>query len=272
MAKLIRWVVALVVLFLLVILIYGHRPSEGLLAGEGAEAALPRVNWSFEGVTGTFDPAARQRGYQVYEEVCSKCHSLSLLHYGDLGPDGPGGGIGYSEDAVRAFAAQKQVTDGPNDAGEMFQRPGRPADRFVAPFSNEKAARAALNGALPPDLSLIVKARDGGATYLYALLTGYKDQPPAGITLGDGLAYNEYFLPNHQIAMPQPLAGDEVNYADGTKATQQQEAADVATFLAWAAEPTLEQRKRTGIKVLIFLVVMTLVLYAAKRKIWSDVH
>jgi ubiquinol-cytochrome c reductase cytochrome c1 subunit len=229
------------------------------------EMTLPSLRWSFDGPFGTFDRAAAQRGFQVYNEICSRCHAMNLLRYGDLA------GIGYSEDEIKAFAAQKQVTDGPNDQGEMFQRPGRPSDRLVAPFANEQAARAALNGALPIDLSLAIKARAGGADYVYALIAeGYKD-PPAGFKLGDAMQYNAYFT-GHQIAMPPPLAGNDVTYADGTQATVQREAADVATFLAWAAEPTMEERKRTGAKVLIFLLVLAGVLYAAKRKIWAELH
>ncbi|HEX7968412.1 MAG TPA: cytochrome c1 [Stellaceae bacterium] len=230
----------------------------------------PPQPWSFAGPFGTIDRAAAQRGFQVYEEVCSKCHSMNFLHYRDLGPGGPGGGLGYTEDEVKAFAAQHQVTDGPNDQGEMFQRPGRPSDKFVAPFPNEQAARAALNGALPPDLSLIVKARADGPDYVFSLLNGYSDPPP-GFKLGDGMYYNKYF-PGHQIAMPPPLAGNDVTYADGTKPELPQEAYDVVTFLTWASEPTMEERKYTGAKVLIFLLAMTGVLYGAKRKIWSDVH
>jgi ubiquinol-cytochrome c reductase cytochrome c1 subunit len=228
------------------------------------DAEAPKQHWSFDGPFGTYDRAAAQRGLEVYEEVCSRCHALKLLYYRDLT------GIGYTEDEVKAIASTKQVEDGPNDQGEMFKRPGRPSDRFVAPFPNEQAARAALNGALPPDLSLITKAREGGADYVAAALTGYKDVPP-GVKLADGMSYNEYF-PGHQIAMPPPLAGEDVQYADGTKPTVEQEAKDVATFLAWAAEPTLEERHRTGAKVLIFLLAMTGVLYAAKRQVWADVH
>lgn len=225
---------------------------------------LPTQQWSFSGPFGTFDRAAAQRGLQVYEQVCSHCHSMNLLHYGDLT------GLGYTEDQAKAIAAQHQVTDGPNDQGEMYQRPARLSDTFVAPFPNEKAARAALNGALPPDLSLIIKARAGGPNYVYAILNGYKEPPP-GFKLNANMQYNEYF-PGHQIAMPPPLAGNDVTYADGTKATLPQEAHDVATFLTWASEPTMEERKRTGAKVIIFLAVMTIALYGAKRRIWADVH
>ncbi|MGO8918069.1 MAG: cytochrome c1 [Stellaceae bacterium] len=233
-------------------------------AGAQEEAPIPKQSWSFDGPFGTYDRAAAQRGFEVYEEVCSHCHAMNLLHYRDLA------GIGYSEDEIKAIAAGQQVTDGPNDKGEMFQRPGRPSDKFVAPFPNEQAARAALNGALPPDLSLIIKAREGGANYLDALLQGYKNPPP-GITMGDNMQYDESF-PGHQIAMPPPLAGNDVPYADGTKPTLTQEAHDVATFLTWASEPTMEQRKFTGAKVLIFLLVMTGVLYGAKRQIWAELH
>lgn len=225
---------------------------------------LPSEEWSFAGPFGTFDRAALQRGFQIYSEVCSNCHSMSLLHYRDLAA------LGYSEDEIKAFAAQKQVTDGPNDQGEMYKRPGRPSDAFVPPFANEQAARAANNGALPPDLSLIVKAREGHEDYVYAILTGFKD-PPAGMKMQDGMNYNEYF-PGHQIAMPPPLSDGSVTYADGTKATLPQEAHDVASFLTWASHPNMEERKRTGAKVILFLLVMTGALYAAKRKVWADLH
>ncbi len=230
----------------------------------------PHQQWSFDGPFGTFDRAAVQRGFQVYSEICSNCHSLNLLHYGDLGPNGPGGGIGYTEEEVKAIASTKQVTDGPNDQGEMFKRPGRASDKFVAPFANEQAARAANNGALPPDLSVMAKALSGHADEIYGILTGYKEPPP-NFKMGEGMQYNEYF-PGHQIAMPPPLTDNSVTYADGTKATLAQEAHDVATFLTWASEPTMEDRKRTGAKVIIFLLVMTGALYGAKRRIWADVH
>jgi ubiquinol-cytochrome c reductase cytochrome c1 subunit len=226
--------------------------------------SLPRQSWSFDGPFGTFDRAALQRGLQVYSEVCSNCHSMNLLAYHDLS------GIGYSENEIKAIAAQKQVTDGPNDQGDMFQRPGRPSDHFVPPFPNDQANRAAHNGALPPDLSVITYAREGGPDYVYDLLTGFTNPPP-GVTLRDNMNYDPYF-PGHQIAMPPPLSGDDVTYADGTKATAQQEAHDVVTFLAWAADPHTEDRKRTGAKVVIFLLGMTGILYAAKRKIWADLH
>ena len=226
---------------------------------------LPARNWSFTGMFGTFDRGSQQRGLQVYLEVCASCHSLRLLAYRNLA------GIGFSEDQIKAIAAEAEVTDGPNEEGEMFDRPARPSDRFASPFPNDNAARASNNGALPPDLSLMVKARKGGADYLHALLTGYKEEPPAGFTLGDGMNYNTYFA-GHQIAMAPPIADDAVEYADGTKATAKQIATDISTFLAWTAEPELEERKRLGIKVLLFLIVLTAMLYAVKRQIWKDLH
>jgi cytochrome c1 len=179
--------------------------------------------------------------------------------------------LGYGEKAIQAIAAEHEVTDGPDEEGEMFERPARPSDRFVAPFPNPEAARAANNGALPPDLSLMTKARAGGPDYLFALLTGYEEEPPEGVEFVEGMYYNPYF-PGRQIAMPPPLFDDAVEYADGTPATVEQMARDVVTFLSWAAEPEMEERKRLGIKVILFLVVLTGLFYAVKRKVWSDVH
>ncbi len=177
--------------------------------------------------------------------------------------------LGLSEEQVAAIAAQVQVTDGPNDEGQMFERDGRPADRFRRPFPNQQAARAANNGAYPVDLSVIAKARKGGADYLFALLTGYADPPP-GVTLGDGMNYNRYF-PGHQIAMAAPLNPDQVEFADGTPATVENMARDVVTFLQWAAEPELEERRAMGIKIILFLTVLGGLVYAVKRRIWADV-
>ncbi len=224
----------------------------------------PHQVWSFEGVFGTYDRAALQRGFQVYKEVCAACHAVKHLAFRDLAE------IGYSEDQVKGIAAQVQVTDGPNDSGEMFQRPGRPSDPIPGPFANDQAARAANNGALPPDLSLITKAREGGADYVYAIMTGFKDAP-AAMKMNPNMNYNEYFT-GHQIAMPPPLSPDQVKFADGTPATVPQMAHDVVTFLSWAAEPTLEQRHRIGFKVILFLIIATGVFYAAKRKVWSRIH
>jgi len=208
--------------------------------------------------------AAQQRGFLVYLEICSNCHSMRQLSYRNLLE------LGLSEDQVRDIAASVQITDGPNDLGEMFERPGRLSDHFRRPFPNDQAARAANNNALPPDLSVIVKAREGGANYIRALLTGYED-PPEGFTLGDGLNYNRYF-PGHQIGMPKVINEDQVEYADGTKATEDQMARDVATFLAWAAEPELEQRRAMGVRIILFLLVLSGLTYAVKRKVWAGAH
>ncbi|MCC7049789.1 MAG: cytochrome c1 [Alphaproteobacteria bacterium] len=224
----------------------------------------PHRHWSFSGMFGTYDRAALQRGFQVYKEVCAACHVMRFLYYRDLAA------LGFNEDEIKAIAAGYEVTDGPNDQGEMFKRPGRPADRFVPPFATDNAARAANNGALPPDLSLITKAREHGADYVHALLTGYKD-PPAGFALTEGMNYNEYF-PGHQIAMAPPLNEGGVTFADNTKSSVDQMAHDIATFLTWAAEPEMEARKEMGIKAILFLVVLSGLLYAVKRKVWKGVH
>jgi ubiquinol-cytochrome c reductase cytochrome c1 subunit len=234
------------------------------LAWAAGETPLPRQEWSFDGVFGTYDRASLQRGFQVYKEVCSACHPVTHLSFRDLTQ------IGYTEDQVKAIAAGYQITDGPNDEGQMFQRPGRPSDPIPGPFPNDQAARVANNGALPPDQSLIVKARPGGPNYVYAILTGYKEAPP-GFKLQEGMNYNEFF-PGHQIAMPPPLSDNAVTFADGTPATVPQMAHDVTSFLTWAAEPNLDDRHRTGFKVILFLIVGAGVFYTAKRKIWAPLH
>ena len=233
-------------------------------ASAADEAKLPEEHWSFDGVFGTYDRAALQRGFQVYKEVCSACHAVKELYYRDLAA------LGFSDEEVKALAAQAQVTDGPNDQGEMFQRPGRPSDPIARPFLNDNAARAANNGALPPDLALITKAREGGPDYVFALLTGYAPAP-ADVKLGPNMNYNLYF-PGHQIAMPPPLNDGAVTFADNTPSTVKQMAHDVTNFLSWAAEPSLEQRHRTGVKVMAFLLVCAGLFYAVKRKVWADVH
>lgn len=226
--------------------------------------ALPEQEWSWQGPFGTFDRAQLQRGLQVYTQVCATCHSLKLLAYRDLGA------LGYGEDEIKAYAVNYEVEDGPNDQGEMYTRSALPSDRFVPPFPNEKAARAANNGAFPPDLSLMTKARKNGADHVYAMLTGY-DEAPEGVVLMEGMNYHHYF-PGNQIAMPQPLYGGDVEYADGTEPTLEQEAKDVSAFLAWAAEPELEERKSMGIKVLLFLAVLFGMVVAVKKAVWRDVH
>lgn len=228
--------------------------------------------WSFTGFFGSFDQAQLKRGFEVYKQVCASCHSVNLMSYRNLQD------IGFTEDEVSAIAAEVQVTDGPDDTGEMFERPGKPSDPFKAPFANEQAARASNNGALPPDLSLVAKSRAGagflgyeGADYIYSLMTGYEETPPEGVTLGEGMSYNSAFR-GGQIAMPPPLADGGVTYADGTEATLDQQAKDIAAFLTWTAEGNLEERHRTGIKAILFLVIFTLLAYAVKRRVWANVH
>jgi len=229
------------------------------------DVKAPRsVTWSHGGPFGTYDRAALQRGFQVYAEVCAACHGLRLIAFRNLTE------IGLTEDEVKVIAADYTVEDGPDEEGEMFERDAKPSDYFPSPFPNDNAARAANGGALPPDLSLIVKARAGGENYIYSLLTGYGDAPD-DVAMGEGMSYNPYFS-GHQIAMAAPLDDDLVEYADGTPATVEQMAKDVTSFMAWAAEPTMEARKRMGIKVILFLLVLTGLLYAVKRKVWADVH
>jgi ubiquinol-cytochrome c reductase cytochrome c1 subunit len=230
----------------------------------------PHKHWHFQGPFGTYDRAAAQRGFQVYKEVCAACHSLSLLAYRNLME------LGLSENAVKAIAADVQIPD-LSDDGQPIERPGRLSDRFKKPFPNELAAAAANGGKAPPDLSVIVKAREGGADYIHALLVGYvpfDKLTPAqiketGVTKDDN--YNTYF-PGHRIAMPPPLADGKVTYVDGTKATLDQQASDVTEFLAWASEPHMEDRKRTGVRVILFLLALAGLMYAVKRQVWSDKH
>jgi len=238
-------------------------PVAGAVAQENTPAP-PSRHWSFDGAFGTFDRASLQRGFQVYKEVCSNCHSMKLMSYRNLE------GIGLDAAQVRAIAASVQVPGGTDDNGAAVERNALPSDAFRSPFPNDKAARAANNGALPPDQSDLEKAREGGANYIDAILTGYKDAP-AGVTVPDGSYYNEYF-PGHAIHMPPPLSDDQVTYADGTKATVAQMSHDVTTFLTYASHPEMEQRKRLGVKIVLFLAGMVGLTYAVKRKVWADVH
>ena len=224
---------------------------------------LPHEQWTFQGPFGVFDRAQLQRGFQVYKEVCSTCHALVYLTYKDLLA------LGFSEAEVKAIAAQYTTKDGPNDQGEYYDRPATISDRFFEPYPNEQAARAANNGALPVDQSLIIKARAGGPDYVYALLTGYTN-PPVDFKLPEGRYYNTYF-PGHAISMPPPLTEGQVTYSDGTKATVSQMSKDVTAFLSWAADPYMEKRKRMGIKTVIFLGVFTALLYVVMRRIWRRV-
>lgn len=250
-----------------IVLLVGTLAIGGLsTSASAAEEAPepPHQEWSFDGITGTFDKGAKQRGFQIYREVCAACHSMNRLSYRNLED------LGYNEAQIKAIAAEAMIQDGPNDEGDMFQRPGRPADRFASPYMNEQAARYANNGALPPDLSLIVKARHHGADYIHALLVGYKEAP-AGFEMNSGMYYNEYFA-GHQIAMAPPLLEGQIAFADGTEATVDQMAHDVSTFLAWASEPSQDDRKKMGLKVVLFLCFLSFLLYKVKKKIWKDVE
>ncbi|MBS7811343.1 cytochrome c1 [Roseococcus pinisoli] len=234
------------------------------LAAEGHGPQIPDAGFSFARLFGTYDRAAAQRGFQVYKEVCSNCHSMRQMYYRNLTE------LGLSADQVRNIAASFQITDGPNDEGAMFERAGRVSDHFRRPFPNDNAARSANGGALPPDLSVITKARENGANYLYALLTGYRDAP-AGVTVMEGMHYNEYF-PGHQIAMGPPLSDGQVDFGAGVPNTVEAMARDVTTFMAWASEPELETRRAMGVKILIFLSILGVLAYLTKRRIWADAH
>jgi ubiquinol-cytochrome c reductase cytochrome b/c1 subunit len=268
---------------------YVLMPSSALAQGEHDTPQPPRNKWSFAGAFGRFDQGQLQRGFKVYKEVCENCHGLALLSFRNLADPG---GPGFTPAQAAAIAAEYKIQDGPNDQGEMFERDGRTADRFPPPttWKNEQQARQLYNGTVPPDMSVLAKARsyergfpwflidalpffqyqEHGVDYIVALLKGYKD-PPAGFQLAAGGNYNEYF-PSHSIAMPPPLTDGRVEYTDGSPATIDQYAKDVAAFLMWAAEPHLEARKRIGFQVMIFLLVLTGLMYFTKKKVWADVH
>jgi cytochrome c1 len=256
-----------------------------------AEESYPRQNWTFGGVSGRFDPAQLQRGFQVYKEVCAACHSIKRVDFRNLAEPG---GPAFPEASVKALAETYKVQDGPDDKGQMVERPARLSDPIPGPFKNDAEARVANNGALPPDLSLIPRARgnenvapfyiqpflmirdvvnsyqEGGADYIYAVLTGYTD-PPADVALGDGMSYNKAF-PGHQIAMPPPLSDGIVSYQDGSPQTVDQYSRDVIAFLSWTADPRLDERKRMGLGVVIYLLITTVLVYFAKKRVWSRMH
>jgi ubiquinol-cytochrome c reductase cytochrome b/c1 subunit len=250
------------------------------------EFVPPSQKWSFAGPLGKYDRGSLQRGLKVYKEVCSACHSLNYIAFRNLADPG---GPGYSAAQAAAFASDYKIKDGPNDQGEMFERPGRAADYFPAPFPNDQAARAANAGGLPPDLSLITKARsyergfpqfifdfftqfqEQGPNYVDAILQGFEDKPPAGVTIPEGTYYNKYF-PGHAIKMPKPLSDGQVTFDDGSPATVAQYAHDVTTFLMWAAEPHMEERKRIGMQVFVFLILFAFLMYFTKRKVWANAH
>ena len=266
--------------------------SAAVAQEEGHSAAEPthfpihkpvEMDWSFAGPFGTYDKAQLQRGLKVYKEVCSACHSMNLVAFRTLGD------LGYSEAQVKAFAAEYTVQDGPNDDGEMFERPGLPSDHFPSPFPNEQAAASANGGAAPPDFSLIAKARgvergfptflfdiftgyaENGPDYIHSLLTGYDEEPPAGMEIAEGTHYNPYFIGGKSLAMAKPISDDQVTYDDGSPQTVDQYSRDVSAFLMWAAEPHMEDRKKTGLRVVIFLLLFAGLVYATKRKVWAGV-
>ncbi len=234
------------------------------MAAGGEQKHNKQQHWHFDGMFGRVDEQAAQRGFQVYKEVCSACHGLKRVAFRNLTE------IGFSTAEVKALAAGYQIKDGPNDEGDMFDRAGIPSDYFPSPYANDNAAKAAQNGAVPPDLSLIVKARPDGANYLFSLLTGY-ETAPAEVHLASGQHYNPYF-PGHVLSMPAPLSDGQIEYSDGTKASVEQMAKDVTVFLQWAAEPEMQERKQMGLKVLLFLAVFTAFAYIAKRNIWRKLH
>ena len=259
--------------------------SIAIQAASAQEAeAPPLLKWSFAGPFGLYDTAQLQRGFKIYREVCATCHGIKLLAFRNLADPG---GPDFTVAQATAVAASFQVTDGPNDQGQMFQRPGKVSDNFPPPFPNDQAARAALGGSLPPDMSVLAKARgnergfpwfildafwtyqEAGPNYIYAILNGYTD-PPKGFALPPGAQYNKYF-PGHAIGMPKPLSDGQVEYTDGAPMTVDQYGRDIAAFLMWAAEPTLDARKRLGFQVMIFLIVFTGLLYFTKKRVWHAV-
>ena len=238
-----------------------------LQVGAAEKVEFLKTDWSFKGLTGKFDRGSLQRGYQVYTEVCSSCHSMKYVSYRNLSEPG---GPEFTENQVKAIAANFEVMDGPNSDGEMFTRPAKLSDKFVMPYENVKAAQAANGGAYPTDMSVLAKARSGGVDYIYSLLLGYED-PPSGVVLDDGVYYNKYMYGNN-IKMAEPLSDDLVEYSDGTIASKEQMAKDVTTFLMWAAEPHLEARHKMGFKAILYLIILTILVYFSMKKIWSRVE
>jgi ubiquinol-cytochrome c reductase cytochrome c1 subunit len=262
------------------------------LAQEAHNAAEPthfpihkptEESWSFAGPFGTYDKGQLQRGLKIYKEVCSACHSMNLVSFRTLEH------LGYSEAQVKALAAEYTIQDGPNNDGEMYERPGIPSDHFPSPFPNDIAAAAANGGAAPPDMSLLAKARgvergfptfifdiftqyaENGPDYIHSLLTGYGEEPPEGMQIPEGTYYNPYFISAKSLAMPPPLSDDQITYDDGTPQTVDQYSRDISAFLMWTAEPHLEERKKTGFSVMVFLLLFGGLVYLTKRKVWNDV-
>ena len=225
---------------------------------------LKKQDWTFEGIFGMYDDLSLQRGLQVYQEVCSVCHSMKRLRFRELKS------LGFTDDQIKNYAKTFEILDGPNELGEIFTRPGEPSDTFVSPYKNKEEAKAAFNGIYPPDLSLLTKAMKNGPDYIYSLLTGYED-PPKDFELTDGLYYNPYH-DGKVIAMPPPLYDDAIEYIDGTNASLHQLSYDIVNFLNWAAEPELEKRKSMGVKVILFLIVLTALLYVTMKETWSRIE
>lgn len=236
----------------------GYQPT---VQAAGEIPPLMTRDWSFDGIFGSYDDASKQRGLQVFNEICAACHKLEHIHFRNLTD------LGYTEEEVEAFAEQFFVTDGPDEFGDMFERPALPKDKWPSPYRNDAEA-AMIHGKTPPDMSLIAKARVGGPDYLYSLLLGYDEDK--GLELDPGNYWNEFF-PGNIIAMPPQLYPDMVVYADGTAATPEQMAYDVSNFLMWTAEPKLEERKQLGIGFMLFCTVMALVFYGMMRRVWADV-
>jgi len=250
------------------IMVVGLSAAVSAPANAAGDAKHPaEMNWQFDGLFGTYDRNALRRGFQVYKEVCASCHSLNQIAFRNLSQEG---GPEFSEAEVKAIAKEYLVEDGPDDYGDMFERDALPRDKFPSPYPNENAARAANGGAYPPDLSLITKARGGGADYIHALLNGY-EEAPEGVEMRAGLYYNPY-MAGGKIAMPVPLLEELVEYSDGTEATVEQMSMDVTHFLNWTAEPELEERKRMGFMVLIYLTIFAGLMFFSMRKIWADLH
>ena len=251
--------------FFILLTLFIFNISQSFAAGGNQD--LLKQDWSFNSFFGKFDRASLQRGYQIYTEVCASCHSMKYVSYRNLSEKG---GPEFSEEQAKAIASNFEVTDGPNSDGEMFTRPAKLSDKFVMPYANEQEAKVSNGGAYPPDMSVLVKARAGGADYIYSVLLGYED-PPLDMKLDDGVYYNKYMYGN-KIKMPPQLYDDLVTYADGTPATPEQMAKDVVSFLAWTAEPKLEERHKLGFRAIIYLLILTILVYFSMKKIWSRVE
>lgn len=290
MKKLVAGILSLALVAGLGVSLATAQEDHAAAGGAEAEHATPHYpihhpkqqSWTFAGPFGKYDKGQLQRGLKVYTEVCSACHSMSLVSFRTLE------GLGYSEAQVKAFAANYEVQDGPNADGEMFTRKAIPSDHFPSPYANHEAAAASNNGAAPPDMSLLAKARgitrgfpqfvfdiftqyqEGGPDYIYSLLTGYDEEKPANIELAEGTHYNPYFAGAAALAMAKPISDDQVTYDDGSPQTVDQYAHDVAAFLMWAAEPHLEERKRTGFMVMVFLVIFTGLIYLTKKSVYAN--